>query len=853
MASLLKKVGDFINVNILDSNPSKPPPLDGEIIYSKNNVCVHPPSNLSTDLSHFPGYLTLRAQQKGETGSTLILTWIPNSTLKINKVSGDSSLNASPKLEPNKLHITTDETLEKKLEDEEIEESKEDRTSRDSAFCGEKSFSESEGDRKSLCGSIISQPESGIEVNEANEQTSEADKLNDVQQQTEENMDKEQELKAEESTGSESEIAEEPNQKEKQEQYGKEQKSTDTESSESGDIPVEDQLASLVASTRDETGSESASSSGRPTDLTLCSETEAKTDSRSLSSESTEPTSDQTSPLRKMLKELDLPGACHDSLSSSTTPTTSNKDQLSLPSTPASGDDPFNSQFNQDGNGESTDEPMYNMTFPANYVSYSTDSPSHSHGQGSARDQLCGVFSVDLGEMRSLRLFFLDREERNGQFVIASQESQYKVLHFHHSGLGKLAEILGDWKYAVRNTFKPFSFAGYIGSGVFPGPANKALPNADEETNRLCQKFSIVRPNWKKSECHPEEGMYDMITEDIWWSYLNECGQVEDEFGLRKAIFFGGIDEYVRREIWPFLLHFFNFDSTRQSRKDLREEKHKVYKEIDKKRLSMPQSEYEQFWRNIQSTVDKDVVRTDRSHKYYIGKNNRNVDVMRNILLNFAYENPSMGYTQGMSDLLSPVLAELQDESDTFWCFTGLMHNTLFFSSPKDDDMEKQLSYLRSLIELMLPLFWKHLLKLGDAMDLLFCHRWILLCFKREFPELEALQMWEACWSHYQTDYFHLFICIAIITVYGDDIVQQELPSDEMLLHFSNLSMQMSGDIVLKKARSLLYQFRTLPRISCELNGLCRTCGPGMWDSGHVPEVECIGNHKDGDVCPHIR
>ncbi len=73
----------------------------------------------------------------------------------------------------------------------------------------------------------------------------------------------------------------------------------------------------------------------------------------------------------------------------------------------------------------------------------------------------------------------------------------------------------------------------------------------------------------------------------------------------------------------------------------------------------------------------------------------------------------------------------------------------------------------------MLPDFWAHLETLGDAMDLLFCHRWILLCFKREFHEPDALRMWEACWAHYQTDYFHLFICLAIIAIYGDDVVQQ--------------------------------------------------------------------------------
>lgn len=49
--------------------------------------------------------------------------------------------------------------------------------------------------------------------------------------------------------------------------------------------------------------------------------------------------------------------------------------------------------------------------------------------------------------------------------------------------------------------------------------------------------------------------------------------------------------------------------------------------------------------------------------------------------------------------------------------------------------------------------------------------------------------MWEACWSNYLTDYFHLFLCLAIIAVYADDVVAQDLRTDEMLLHFSSLGI----------------------------------------------------------------
>ncbi|NXT64228.1 TBC16 protein, partial [Chaetops frenatus] len=447
-----------------------------------------------------------------------------------------------------------------------------------------------------------------------------------------------------------------------------------------------------------------------------------------------------------------------------------------------------------------------------------------------ALEKVCGVFRVDLGQMRSLRLFFSDEACTCGQLVVASRESQYKIFHFHHGGLDKLSEVFQQWKYCTETHLKDQQLA-------------------DEKT---CMQFSIRRPKLPSSETHPEENSYRRLDVSAWLHHLNEAGQVEEEYKLRKAIFFGGIDISIRGEVWPFLLHYYSYESTSEEREALRLQKRKEYFEIQEKRLSMTPDEQKDFWRQVQFTVDKDVVRTDRSNQFFRGEDNPNVETMRRILLNYAVFNPTIGYSQGMSDLVAPLLAEVLDESDTFWCFVGLMQNTIFISSPRDEDMEKQLLYLRELLRLMHPRFHQHLCALGeDGLQMLFCHRWILLCFKREFPEAEALHMWEACWAHYQTDYFHLFICVAIVVIYGDDVIEQQLATDQMLLHFGNLAMHMNGELVLRKARSLLYQFHLLPRIPCSLHDLCRLCGTGMWDSGFIPAVECSGHHLESESCPY--
>ena len=51
-----------------------------------------------------------------------------------------------------------------------------------------------------------------------------------------------------------------------------------------------------------------------------------------------------------------------------------------------------------------------------------------------------------------------------------------------------------------------------------------------------------------------------------------------------QAIFFGGIDEYLRAEVWPFLLHFYVYDSTTEERNALKGQKREEYTALNQKR-----------------------------------------------------------------------------------------------------------------------------------------------------------------------------------------------------------------------------------------------------------------------------
>ncbi|CAH1999674.1 unnamed protein product [Acanthoscelides obtectus] len=289
----------------------------------------------------------------------------------------------------------------------------------------------------------------------------------------------------------------------------------------------------------------------------------------------------------------------------------------------------------------------HNLNFP--------DSASSSPILPSKHPHKCRRFSVDLSQMRSLRLFFSDNSCTCGQLVVASRESQYKILHFHHGGLDHLAQVLHQW-HSLLHSIKDAK--GY-------------------EENLPYRHFMVCRPEVSVLELHPEEGQVPKLTEEVFRSLFNEQGQLEDDLIIRKYVFFSGMDRNIRREVWPFLLHVYPYQSTFEERVQIAEIRRQEYEEISRRRLDLNENQVNHFKRKIQSVVEKDVVRTDRGNPFFAGDNNPNLTIMKNILLNYAVYNSGLGYTQGMSDLLAPVLFELKDEVAAFWCFVGLMQRAV--------------------------------------------------------------------------------------------------------------------------------------------------------------------------------
>lgn len=149
----------------------------------------------------------------------------------------------------------------------------------------------------------------------------------------------------------------------------------------------------------------------------------------------------------------------------------------------------------------------------------------------------------------------------------------------------------------------------------------------------------------------------------------------------------------------------------------------------------------------LANMVKKDVLRTDRMHQFYAGRDdNQNIEALFNILMTYALNHPSVSYCQGMSDIASPLLVIMNDEAQGYICFCALMRRLSSNFLLDSVTMTQKFLHLSQALNYYDPEFWQYL-KDQQADDLLFCYRWLLLEMKREFPFDDALRMLEIQWS----------------------------------------------------------------------------------------------------------
>ncbi|EFN71083.1 TBC1 domain family member 15 [Camponotus floridanus] len=214
-------------------------------------------------------------------------------------------------------------------------------------------------------------------------------------------------------------------------------------------------------------------------------------------------------------------------------------------------------------------------------------------------------------------------------------------------------------------------------------------------------------------------------------------------------------------------------------------------------------------YRERKSLIEKDVNRTDRTHPYYAGDNNPHLEQLYDILMTYVMYNFDLGYVQGMSDLLSPILFLMDNEVDAFWCFVGFMDKVSTNFEMDQKGMKTQLCQLHTLLCTTEPQL-AYYLNRHDSGNMFFCFRWLLVLFKREFSAIDILKLWEILWTNLPCKNFHLLICAAILDTEKNILIENNYGFTEILKHINDLSLHIELPWTISKAEGIYYQLMSM-------------------------------------------
>ncbi|GAU97657.1 hypothetical protein RvY_08916 [Ramazzottius varieornatus] len=296
------------------------------------------------------------------------------------------------------------------------------------------------------------------------------------------------------------------------------------------------------------------------------------------------------------------------------------------------------------------------------------------------------------------------------------------------------------------------------------------------------------------------------LTATEWKSFFDSEGRITDEHAaeVKDIVFRGGVDVSLRKEVWKYLLGYYDWNATMEERRGKRELLAADYYRMKSQWSTISPEQEKRFsiWRERKDLIEKDVHRTDRNHPFFEGKSAA-LKVMNELLMTYCMLNFDLGYVQGMSDLLTPVMVIMEgDEVDTFWTFCGLMD-----SITHNFDMEKlmkELDHLSTLMKYLDPSLKRYI----DANDpkLYFCFRWLLVHFKREFSFEDVMRLWEVLWTGRPCKNFHLLVAYAILDTEKNTLVENKFSSTEILRHINDLAMTINLEKTLELAESIYLQ-----------------------------------------------
>ncbi|KAJ4458643.1 putative TBC1 domain family member 15 [Paratrimastix pyriformis] len=228
----------------------------------------------------------------------------------------------------------------------------------------------------------------------------------------------------------------------------------------------------------------------------------------------------------------------------------------------------------------------------------------------------------------------------------------------------------------------------------------------------------------------------------------------------------------------------------------------------------------------------QDCLRTDRELDFYRDEKGPGLRMLNDILLTYCETNRKIGYSQGMSDLLAPILYLVRDEVESFWTFSAAMDRLNAHFDQTQSGVSEEMGQVFALLGMASRTFAGYVERLEARegppqegvmpMKYQTCFRSMMLLFKRElsfqqvgppFPggalmaatplpapgappthhapgwvgscgaPPQTMQLWDMLWTGYLSPRFHVFVCLALLLQEAPKMMERGMTFIDMTCH----------------------------------------------------------------------
>uniref|UniRef100_W5LAP4 TBC1 domain family member 2 n=1 Tax=Astyanax mexicanus TaxID=7994 RepID=W5LAP4_ASTMX len=255
----------------------------------------------------------------------------------------------------------------------------------------------------------------------------------------------------------------------------------------------------------------------------------------------------------------------------------------------------------------------------------------------------------------------------------------------------------------------------------------KLIPDYEVEDMKLLSKIQALEI---RSNNLLQQDIGDKSLLARWTQYLG--GRSPDDLALSpelKGLLRWGIPREYRRRVWSWMV--------RTRTKSDRERHPDLFQQLCEKSLTTPHPASRQ--------IQLDLHRTLTTNQHFSSPSSPALQQLHRVLLAFAWQNPEVGYCQGLNRLAALALLVLQNEEDAFWCLVTIVQSLMpqdYYTKTLLGSQADQRVFKDFMAE-KLPRLVAHLEEHNVDVSLI-TFNWFLVVFVESLPSEILLKVWDA-------------------------------------------------------------------------------------------------------------